>query len=410
MQAIIQCDRNRGIGKGNGILFSLPKDRETFLSKTKGKVVVTTVNTLSGYPGRIPSEDRKIIVYGSRGNGIRASKYGYTAVSCITELLDKIGGYPADDVFVIGGPMLYRHLLPYCDKAYVTWVEADGETDTFLENLDNPDNWHRLLESGVQEDNGYDTKVILFGNGKVLIPERNECKMATLNRKLKENILKLHDEGHSRPEIARRLGLHINTVHRHLKDSRYRFIKPAGDRNTDGPEETDEASRDVIRQAFCPGDSMNEIARKTGFSNEYVIRLFKKYDLYGEFGIDEQYVRRNLKKASLKAAAARRAMSEERCRKVLELEETGMTYREIARQTGFSETSVRKYLQSAGRKAIARRCDTRRNYIERILKFLTETTDPVSVRRIADMTGICRKSVSRIMKEENLMEKAGRKY
>jgi dihydrofolate reductase len=57
-------------------------------------------------------------------------------------------------VFVIGGAMLYKTLLPYCTEVLVTKVKADGGAEVFFENLDALDNWKCVSVSEPIETNG----------------------------------------------------------------------------------------------------------------------------------------------------------------------------------------------------------------------------------------------------------------
>ena len=54
MRAILHADSKWGIGKGNGLMFSLPKDMAFFRETTKGKTVVMGLNTLRSFPGGSP--------------------------------------------------------------------------------------------------------------------------------------------------------------------------------------------------------------------------------------------------------------------------------------------------------------------------------------------------------------------
>ena len=56
--------------------------------------------------------------------------------------------------FVIGGAAIYTLLEPYCKKAYITKVDADGEAEKFIPNLDEMDNWKCVSTSEVKEHNG----------------------------------------------------------------------------------------------------------------------------------------------------------------------------------------------------------------------------------------------------------------
>ena len=51
MKAIFHADKKWGIGKSNGLMFSLPKDMKFFRETTLGKTVVMGSNTLRSFPG-----------------------------------------------------------------------------------------------------------------------------------------------------------------------------------------------------------------------------------------------------------------------------------------------------------------------------------------------------------------------
>ena len=62
MKAIFHADKNWGIGKGNDLMFSIPKDMKFFRETTKGKVVVMGLNTLRSFPNGKPLKNRINIV------------------------------------------------------------------------------------------------------------------------------------------------------------------------------------------------------------------------------------------------------------------------------------------------------------------------------------------------------------
>ena len=41
-----------------------------------------------------------------------------------------------DEVFVMGGAMLYQQLLPYANKLYVTWIHSSFDADVYFPNID----------------------------------------------------------------------------------------------------------------------------------------------------------------------------------------------------------------------------------------------------------------------------------
>ena len=168
MQAILHCDRNWGIGKRNDLLFHLPKDMKFFRTSTTGKVVVMGSNTLLSFPGGKPLKGRTNIVLWPGGDEKRAKEDGFIMVQSLSELFAEIAKYPPEDVFVIGGAMMYHTLLPYCDKVLLTKVDADGQAEVFFDNLDKLDNWQMTYQSEPQEDNGYVIRFTTYENTSVL--------------------------------------------------------------------------------------------------------------------------------------------------------------------------------------------------------------------------------------------------
>ena len=69
----------------------------------------------------------------------------------------------SDDIYVIGGESLYRDLLPYCKRAYVTKVDATADdADAFMVNLDSHPDWE-IEEIGEElEEKGYTFRFVTY--------------------------------------------------------------------------------------------------------------------------------------------------------------------------------------------------------------------------------------------------------
>ena len=66
-------------------------------------------------------------------------------------------------MYVIGGESLYRELLPYCDTAYVTKVDATvSDADAFMVDLDSDSDWEVVSESEDFTEKGYNFKFITY--------------------------------------------------------------------------------------------------------------------------------------------------------------------------------------------------------------------------------------------------------
>lgn len=135
---ILNADRNFGIGKRNGLLFSLPLDMKYFRETTKGHVVCMGENTLISFPGSKPLKNRTNIVLSQDPTH---NYEGVVNVHSFEDFLQKIKEYSLkEDVYIIGGASIYRQTLPYVDQVLLTKVDADGGAEVFFPNLDtNPD-------------------------------------------------------------------------------------------------------------------------------------------------------------------------------------------------------------------------------------------------------------------------------
>ena len=160
MRAIVVVDEHWGIGKKNDLLFRLPADMKHFREMTAGKVVVMGSNTLASFPEGKPLKNRTNIVLFPGGT----PREDCLIVQSLPQLFAAIKQYPAEDVFVIGGAMLYKTLLPYCDGAIVTKAAADGRAELFFEDLDALENWRCEQESSAQETNGISIRFCTYRN------------------------------------------------------------------------------------------------------------------------------------------------------------------------------------------------------------------------------------------------------
>ena len=160
MKAILHADKKWGIGKNNSLMFRIPADMKFFKETTTGNVVVMGSNTLKSFPQGKPLKDRVNIVLYPDGEDREDCKI----VRSLKELFAEIKKYPPEKVFVIGGQMMYKTLLEYCDEVLVTKVEAEGDADVFFENLDKNENFELVYESQPIETNGYTIKFTTYKN------------------------------------------------------------------------------------------------------------------------------------------------------------------------------------------------------------------------------------------------------
>ena len=149
MIMIVAADEKWGIGKNGGLLTPLPEDMKFFREKTKDSVVILGRKS---FPDGKPLKNRVNIVI-SRQENIPVE--GIVKVSSVEEAAEEAKKYKGKNVFVIGGGTIYRQMLKYCDTAYITKIEKTfDDADTFIDNLDELDEWKIVEKSDVKEYNG----------------------------------------------------------------------------------------------------------------------------------------------------------------------------------------------------------------------------------------------------------------
>lgn len=147
MNIIVNVDNNWAIGNKNRLLVSIPRDMRHFREETTGKVVVLGRKTLETFPQGQPLKNRtNIILSRDRNYQVR----GATVVHSLEELLEELGQYRDEDIYVIGGASVYQMLLPYCNVAHVTKTDHEYEADAYFPNLDRDGQWEITEDSEEQ--------------------------------------------------------------------------------------------------------------------------------------------------------------------------------------------------------------------------------------------------------------------
>ncbi len=147
MKAIVNADKNWGIGNKGKLLVSIPNDMKMFRNETQGKVVILGRKTLATFPQGLPLKNRTNIIL-TKDENFQAQDA--IIVHSVEEVLEAVKEYPSDDVYVIGGDSVYRQLLPYCDTAIVTRCDQAYEADTYFPDLEKDPSWKMTGESDEQ--------------------------------------------------------------------------------------------------------------------------------------------------------------------------------------------------------------------------------------------------------------------
>ena len=156
MELIVAVYDDWGIGRDSTQPVALSADRKFFRETTRGAMVIAGRRTIGDFPGGKPLPGRVNVALTRSGTDIP----GFTVCDSTEAALEL--AKDAQRCFVIGGGSIYRQMLPYCDKAYVTKVHTTPQSDTWFPNLDDMEDWYpaETLQRG--EEDGISYEMLLY--------------------------------------------------------------------------------------------------------------------------------------------------------------------------------------------------------------------------------------------------------
>lgn len=161
LSAIVAKSRNNVIGVKGGLPWHISSDLQFFKKVTLGKPVLMGRVTWEGLPFPLPGRPNLVLT--------RNQNYISPPAEIFTSIKDLVGrGYEIagetgiDEVMVTGGANLYRELMPYCDRLYITDVHIDLDGDAYFPDL-NANEWVQKSEkfqaAGPKDDHDYTIRI-----------------------------------------------------------------------------------------------------------------------------------------------------------------------------------------------------------------------------------------------------------
>lgn len=137
ISAIVAVDKNWGIGYNGELLAHIPEDLKRFKSLTENNIVVMGRKTWDSLPNKPLSNRVNYVI--TRESRPSSADVSFFDMNCIKMEMQKKKDY---NYFIIGGGEIYRQLLPYCDRVYITKIYKDYENvDTYFPNIENNSEW-----------------------------------------------------------------------------------------------------------------------------------------------------------------------------------------------------------------------------------------------------------------------------
>ncbi len=158
LSIIVAKASNNIIGKDNGLIWSIPEDLKRFKTLTTGHNIIMGRRTFESL-GRVLPNRHHIILCNDQEMNINDEN---VEVLEDISLLDK---YINDDQenFIIGGATIYRLLMPYAKKMYITEIDKAFEGDASFPEV-NMDEWKvTKTEDGPESDtNDFTFKYVTY--------------------------------------------------------------------------------------------------------------------------------------------------------------------------------------------------------------------------------------------------------
>ncbi len=158
LSLIVAKAKNNIIGKDNKLIWHIPEDLKRFKSLTTGHTIIMGRKTFESL-GRVLPNRHHIILCNDAQMNIEDENVE------ILEDISMLDKYIKDEEenFVIGGATMYKLLMPYCSKMYITEINQDFEGDVSFPEI-NMEDWKIVSkEKGLKnEKNPYDYEYVTY--------------------------------------------------------------------------------------------------------------------------------------------------------------------------------------------------------------------------------------------------------
>lgn len=158
LSLIVAKAKNNVIGKDNQLIWHLPEDLKRFKRLTTGHTIIMGRKTFESLGRVLPNRHHVILCNDAN---MEIDNENVEILEDIS-LLDK---YIKDEEehFVIGGATMYRLLMPYCTKMYITEINQEFDGDVSFPEI-NMSEWKVTeREKGLKDEkNPFDYEYVTY--------------------------------------------------------------------------------------------------------------------------------------------------------------------------------------------------------------------------------------------------------
>lgn len=130
---IVAMGINREIGFKNKLLWNIPEDMKNFVRLTKGKPILIGRKTFESFKKPLPGRINIVI---TRDLNYRYEHELVKIFHNYEEALKFAGQLGTAELVICGGAQIYQDFLDKVDRMYISYVNWQGEADTFFPEFD----------------------------------------------------------------------------------------------------------------------------------------------------------------------------------------------------------------------------------------------------------------------------------
>ena len=152
LSIIVAIANDNVIGKDNKLIWHLPEDLKRFKSLTTGHTIIMGRRTFESLGRVLPNRKHVILCNDMEMNIDNENVEILEDISMLKKYIDS-----DEENFIIGGATIYKLLMPYANKLYITKINESFEGDVYFPEI-NEEEWQEVKrEKGLKnEDNPFD--------------------------------------------------------------------------------------------------------------------------------------------------------------------------------------------------------------------------------------------------------------
>ena len=158
LSIIVAKASNNIIGKNNSLIWHLPEDLKRFKTLTTGHTIIMGRRTFESL-GRVLPNRKHVILCNDMQMDLKDENI---EVLEDISMLDKYIN-SEEEHFIIGGATIYRLLMPYANKMYITEINQEFEGDVSFPEI-NKEEWDIVaVEKGLKDEkNPFDYNYVTY--------------------------------------------------------------------------------------------------------------------------------------------------------------------------------------------------------------------------------------------------------